>query len=153
MKEMRRIVDQIERAWDGNAWHGPPLRKLLRDVKPRQAFRRPVNGAHTIAELVLHLGSWIGATADALGGAKMPAVTPALNWPKPVASTGRTWRLALQRLEDAHRRLVARARRFPERKLSARVPGRKYNFYVLLHGTVQHNLYHAGQIALLKKKR
>jgi hypothetical protein len=144
-------VDQIERAWDGNAWHGPPLRKILRGVTPRQAFRRPLPGAHTIAELVLHLGSWVGAAAESLDGARMPAVTPMFNWPRLVASTARTWRLAVDRLERAHRLLVARARRFPERRLRAIVPGRKYNFYVLLHGIVQHNLYHAGQIALLKK--
>src|SRR5689334_5591525 len=107
MNEVRRIVNQIERAWDGDAWHGPPLRKLLRGVTSRQAFRRPVPGVHNIAELVLHLGSWVGATADALNGAKMPPITPPFNWPKPMASTGRTWRLALDRLEKAHRLLVA----------------------------------------------
>ena len=153
MNEKQRIVDQLERAYRGKAWHGPALKEVLRDVTARQAFRRPVPGAHTIAELVLHIAVWIELPVGALVGQPMPEPTPEIDWPAPPAATARTWRLALQRLDAAHRLLVSRLRRFPERRLSAIVPGRKYNFYFLLPGIIQHNLYHAGQIALLKRGR
>jgi len=152
MKEVRRVVDQMERAYRGEAWHGPSLREVLAGVTGRQAFHRPLRHGHTIAELVLHLTAWIKAPADAITGTPMPPVIPAIDWPTPAASTARTWRLAIDGLDRAHRLLVSRARRLTDPQLRRIVPGRKYDFYFLLHGVIQHNLYHAGQIAVLKKK-
>jgi uncharacterized damage-inducible protein DinB len=145
-------MDQLERAYRGEAWHGPSLREVLAGVSARQAFRRSAPRAHTIAELVLHLTAWIQAPAESLAGVPMPAIVPEIDWPKPAAATARTWRLALEGLDRAHRLLIARARRLNDRQLQRIVPGRRYDFYFLLHGVIQHNLYHAGQIALLKKK-
>ena len=152
MTEVRRLVDQLERAYRGEAWHGPALREVLKGVTARQAFRRPLPRAHNIAELVLHITAWTQAPAEALVGQPMPPVIPELDWPVPAASTARTWRLALDSLDRAHRLLISRARRLTDVRMRAIVPGRKYDFYFLLHGVIQHNLYHAGQIALLKKQ-
>jgi uncharacterized damage-inducible protein DinB len=152
MSEMRRIVDQLERAYRGEAWHGPALREVLKGVTARQAFRRALPRAHSIAELVLHITAWTQSPADAIIGTPMPPVIPEFDWPVPAASTARTWRLALDSLDRAHRLLISRASGLTDRRMKAIVPGRKYDFYFLLQGVIQHNLYHAGQIAILKKR-
>lgn len=144
--EIERIVDQMDRAFDGRAWHGPPVMKILRGVTAREASARLFPETHTIWELVNHMASWKRIVARRISG-KVVRVSAAQDWPKPAG----TWAAALSELRAAHRDLVKAVRRLPGSRLSDRVPGKGHNFYVALHGMVQHDLYHAGQLALLKK--
>jgi uncharacterized damage-inducible protein DinB len=144
--EMERIVDQLERAFDGQAWHGPPVMKIVRGISTGEASARLLPDTHTIWELVNHITSWKRIVARRVAG-KVVKVTPAQDWPRPKG----TWAGAISELRRAHRDLLKAVRQIPEARLSTKVPGKGYNHYVLLHGAVQHDLYHAGQIALLKK--
>jgi uncharacterized damage-inducible protein DinB len=149
--EASRITDQLERAFDGKAWHGPPLMALLDGVDARAAAARPVPGAHTIWELVLHITTWMTIARRRLAGEAVEAA-PDEDWPPMRSDAGEAgWRAALDALRAAHRSLVAAAARADDALLAAQTPGRDYTNYVLLHGVVQHTLYHAGQIALLKR--
>ncbi len=152
MTEVSRIHDQLRRSYEGNAWHGPALRELLEDVSAEQAFRRPIVSAHTIAELVLHLAAWLQISANALKGIPMPQDPPQeINFPAAASQDENGWRSVQEKLAQAQAELEAGVKAFPESRLPDIVPGRKYSFYFLLHGVTQHTLYHAGQIALLKK--
>jgi uncharacterized damage-inducible protein DinB len=152
MSEGKRIADQLERAHRGEAWHGPSLREVLKGVTAAAARRRPLPRAHSIWEIVLHIARWQEAPAAALRGVPMPAPPFPEDWPVVTATSAQAWRQALQRLERSHRQLLGAVRRMSDdRLLNEIVPGRDYSFYVLLHGVVQHCLYHAGQIALLKR--
>ncbi len=144
--EIARIVDQMERAFDGRAWHGPPLMKILRGITAREAPARLFPETHTIWELVNHVTAWKQIVARRISG-QVVKVTPAQDWPKPRG----TWTQALAELQRAHRDLVKAVRKGPPDGRAGKVLGKSHNHYVLLHGAVQHDLYHAGQMALLKK--
>ena len=150
MNEIVRIADQLRRSQQGDAWHGPALTELLADVDAAQALWRPGPAAHNIWELVNHLTAWQTAANGAVRGGVMPRLGKADDWP----AAGRTeaqWRTAVKRLAKVNRELLAALSAFPEQRLDDRLPGRKHSFYFMLHGIIQHNLYHAGQVALLKK--
>lgn len=151
MSETKRIADELRRAYEGEAWHGPSLGELLKGVTPEQAARRCIAGAHTIWELVLHIAAWEAFACAALAGTPMPDPTPEQDWPPVCDTSPQAWAEVLTHLAQTQAALEAAVHSFPESRLSEIVPGRKYNYYFLLHGIVQHNLYHAGQIALLKK--
>jgi uncharacterized damage-inducible protein DinB len=150
MSEAARILDQFQRAWDGDAWHGTPLRALLADVSAAEAHTRPVPDSHTIAEIVQHLAYWKDAARRRLAGERV-LPSEAEQWP-PVGGTDEAaWRDARSRLESRHRTLAAALAKLDDSQLAAPVAGKDYDVYVLLHGVIQHELYHAGQVALLKK--
>jgi uncharacterized damage-inducible protein DinB len=150
MLETTRIADQLRRSQQGGAWHGPALSELLKEVDAAIALRRPAPGAHNIWELLLHITAWQTATTGAVQGKTMPNLNEKEDWPA-IGGSDHEWRDAVQRLERSNQELVAALTAFPDQRLGDQVPGREYSFYFLLHGLTQHNLYHAGQVALLKK--
>jgi uncharacterized damage-inducible protein DinB len=149
MHETKRIADQLRRSQQGNAWHGPAVGELLKDVDSVLAQRRLAPGAHNIWELVLHITAWQAATVRAVRGDKMPQLDGPDDWPV-AGQTEQDWHNAVERLERVNAELVAALSSFPDERLGDTVPGREYSFYYLLHGVAQHNLYHAGQVAMLK---
>ena len=80
----------------------------------------------------------------------MPRLGKADDWP-PAGRTEAQWRAAVKRLTKVNQELLSALFKFPEERLDDRLPGRKHSFYFMLHGVIQHNLYHGGQVALLKK--
>ena len=157
MTETERIADQLERAYAGDAWWGTPLREALRGITAEQASRRPLERAHTVWEIVLHLTAWKNEVRRRLSGA--PAGEPEQgDWPEVGSPTGERWTEALAELDAAHRELVDAVRSMPPERLDAtlgdardRPLGSGVTFYVLLHGLAQHDAAHAGQVALLRK--
>ena len=152
MGESERIADQLHRAYAGHAWHGPALRQLLRGVSARQAAARPLRNAHTIWELVLHITAWTKAVRRRMQG-KALQLSPLENFPPMPAATPANWKSTLAALQAAQAELRRAVSALPDSRLKRTVPGKPYSLYVMLHGLVQHDLYHAGQIALLKKMR
>lgn len=156
MSEIERIIDELQREHAGEPWHGSPLRQILKGVTAANAAARPLPGGHSIWELVRHITAWKNETRRRLSGAAA-ADPDEGDWPAVGETTDDRWRQALAALERAHTELVAAIRRVPEAQLSKptndpRAPGGAgVSYYVLLHGIVQHDAYHAGQIAILKK--
>ncbi len=151
--ETARIADQLRRAFDGGAWHGDSLFEILEGVTAARAAARPIAGAHTIWELVLHVAAWDGAVLRRLGGAAVE-LSDAENFPPVTDTSAAAWRAALAQVRCGHEELVVAVAALPESRLDDMVPGKEgahYTFYYMLHGVVQHELYHAGQMALLKK--
>lgn len=150
--ECIRIADQVQRAFQGGAWHGQSLKELLENVDAEQANRRPVAEAHSIWELVNHISVWVEASEAAVRGVPMPKIVGTVeDWPPTKDASGPAWAKATDRLFQSGEHLATTIRGFSDDRLGDTVPGRQYDFYHLFHGIVQHSLYHAGQIALLKK--
>jgi uncharacterized damage-inducible protein DinB len=155
--EITRLLDELQREHEGDPWHGSPLSKILAGIDAQQAARRPLAHAHSIWELVLHMTAWKNEVAQrAAGGAAGEPKEG--DWPAVGDPSAERWRAALDRLEAAHRNLLAAIEAVPEERLFQptndprnRPLGTGVSYYVLLHGIVQHDVYHAGQIALLKK--
>jgi uncharacterized damage-inducible protein DinB len=151
MSEIQRILDQMDRAFDGDAWHGPPLKPMLDGLSAEEASRHPIAGAHSIWELVRHLTTWNTIVRDELLGAAAD-VSPELDWPPVWEVTDVEWHRAVQNLVEARSRLRQTVEGLGDEQLDERPSKRTSNSrYLMLHGIVQHDLYHAGQIALLKK--
>jgi uncharacterized damage-inducible protein DinB len=149
--EPRRIADQLRRAFEGEAWHGPALLELLEDVDAATASAKPLPDVHSIWELVLHITVWDDAACRRIAGEKWQPRGTA-NFPLvPARATSAAWRRTVADAKRTHDRLVKTVAALSESRLRDRVPGKKYDFYHLLHGVAQHELYHAGQIAILKK--
>ncbi len=144
------IADQLRRAFDGDAWHGPSLLELLEDVDAATAAARPIANAHSIWELVLHVAAWDRAGSRRLAGAKAKLKGRA-NFPLVPAPTESAWQEAVAATIRTHNELVETVAGLSDKRLRDQVPGKSYDFYHMLHGIAQHELYHAGQIAILKK--
>jgi uncharacterized damage-inducible protein DinB len=149
--EVERIRDQLHRAFRGDAWHGPAVRELLQGVTAAQAAARPLPRAHTIWEIVLHVAAWASIVRRRIEGEEGITITPEVDWPPVVATDEGAWREALGRLEAAHADLERTVGGLGDDALDRKAAGSPSTAYVLLHGVAQHDLYHAGQIALLKK--
>jgi len=148
--ESAHIADQLRRAFEGDAWHGPALLELLQDMDSATAAAKPLHNVHSIWELVLHVSAWDDAACRRLDGEKVQ-LTGAANFPVVSKPTPTTWHEAIAGAKHTHELLVKRVADLPEPRLRERVPGKRYDFYFMLHGVAQHALYHAGQIAILKK--
>jgi uncharacterized damage-inducible protein DinB len=145
------IADQLRRAFEGDAWHGPAVLEILKDVNAATAAAKPLADVHSIWELVLHIEVWDWATLERIAG-KETQPTGIKNFPLvPSEATEGAWVEAIRHMTETHSQLVKTVAELPEARLGDRVPGKDYDFYHLLHGVVQHELYHAGQIAILKK--
>jgi len=151
MNETARISDQARRAFAGKAWHGPSLKFLLRGVTAQQAAARPMPGAHTIWELVLHIAAWDRVAAQRIRGGKKTSLPARENFPEVTDISDAAWKKTLASLEQASRDLRAAIAACPSSKLDRTLGGGDYSFYITMHGAIQHDLYHAGQIAILKK--
>lgn len=149
MKEIERIVDQLDRAWRGPAWHGPSVQEALEGVDAVVAARRPLSGGHSIWELAEHVAAWEDIVRiRTLGRSIQP--TDEQNWPPVTEITPEAWQRTRDRMAANHEKLRSTLAAFPDERLDEVRPGAD-TWYVLFHGIVQHDLYHAGQIALLKK--
>jgi uncharacterized damage-inducible protein DinB len=148
--ECAGIADQLQRAFYGSAWHGPAVMELLEDLDATTAAAKPLRNVHSIWELLLHVAVWDAAALVRLSGSKCQPEGEA-NFP-PVSKASETaWRRTVSDAKRTHDRLVKTVSGLSEQRLRERVPGKRYNFYHMLHGIAQHELYHAGQIAILKK--
>ena len=147
MRPTERLLDQLNRAFGGEAWHGPALRNLLDGVTEKQANAKPIRTGHSILELVVHITAWIDAVARRVGGEIVDSKS-VVDW---ADVTKTTWKRAVEDLEKAESRLSDAVARLSTDDLEKPVPGEKRSLYGEIMGALQHNVYHAGQIALLKK--
>lgn len=153
MSECTKLAEQIRRAYEGEAWHGDSLRELLKGVTAKQAAERPIRGAHSIWELVLHITAWDESIIKRAEGTP-GKVSAEKNFPTIKDRSEAAWQAALKKLESTHQRLVETVAAFPDARLEEIVPGKTQSFHTYYYnfaGIAQHDLYHAGQVALLKK--
>lgn len=149
--EVNRLDEQLKRALEGEAWHGPSVLELLAGVSAAQAASHPIAGAHSIWELVLHLGSDYDLVLRRLAGDGHP-LTAAEDWPACPPTTEENWQQTVQELKLLNKKLRQAVRAFSDERLDdPLVPEVPYTAYTQFIGVTQHNLYHAGQIALLKR--
>jgi uncharacterized damage-inducible protein DinB len=149
--EVNRLEDQLRRALEGEAWHGPSVLESLAGLSAAQAASHPIAGAHSIWELVLHLGSDYDLVLRRLAGDGR-LLTAAEDWPACPASTEENWQQTVQELKLLNKKLRQAVREFPSERLDdPLVPETPHTAYEQFIGVTQHHLYHAGQIALLKR--
>ncbi len=157
MTEISRILDQFRRAYNGDAWYGTPVSEILRGISSAQAASRIIPQAHSIWELLLHITGWEGEALRRLETGTMDMPEDG-DWNVITDSSEAAWGNALQRFHTVHAALEQKIASLTDEELQrvlgtkrVRETGEGVSIYVLLHGIIQHTIYHAGQIALLKK--
>lgn len=150
MKEVERIADQLSRAFEGEAWHGPAVMEILDGITAHHAAARPFKSAHNIWEIVLHIAAWESACVRRLHGdrAQLP---PQEDWPAVAETSEKSWEQSKKDLRQGYEQLRDAISQLADAQLDRPIVEGLSTVYVTLHGIVQHSLYHAGQIAILKK--
>ena len=156
LKQSYAKVDAHGPTLEGGAWHGPSLMEALKGVDIGQAAARPIEGRHTIWEIVNHCTYWMGSVDKALHGEVMESVPETEDWVG-MGETAEDWARDLERMDNTYEKLQETIAGF-EGDLDARV-GAQFgeNFFQfsnrkMLHGVADHNIYHAGQVSILKRK-
>ena len=152
MSEVERMADQLDRAWRGPAWHGPSVQEVLAGIDAAAAARRPIPDGHTIWEITEHIAAWEHIGRRRIEG-EIVTATDAMDWPAVSDFSAESWQRTRERLAAGHERLRGTIAAFPEAKLDQIRPDGETSWYVLIHGIVQHDLYHSGQIGLLAKAK
>jgi uncharacterized damage-inducible protein DinB len=147
MTIIERILRDLRATYDGDAWHGTPLRRMFDGVGDARANEHPIAGAHSIKELLAHIVSWNEIVERRTGG---EAYEPPADVDFPSVD-GVAMDSLLARLDTAYDRLLARVATFRDEDLDAIVPGKPYTLDFMLHGLIHHNTYHSAQVAMLKK--
>lgn len=157
MPETNRIADQLKRAYEGQAWHGPSLLEALSGISAAQALAQPIPNAHSIWQLVLHMAAWMDAVRERITNGPIASPTDG-DWPELVDSSENGWQATLALLAQRQDELLNAIANLTDEQLKRRLGTENdpptasgYSAYYNLHGVIQHNLYHAGQIVLLKK--
>lgn len=150
MTEVERILDQYDRAMNGDAWHGDPVWKILEGVSAEQAGTRTHPDTHTIWELVSHMTFWETEVYRRFNN--LPARSPEkLNFPAMPEPTAENWNAALAEFRQSNVEFRRALSQIDPSRLDQPTAGGDKPAYVEAHGVIQHSLYHAGQIALLRK--
>ena len=151
--QSQSLADQLERSFRGGAWHGPAVAETLAGIDAVTAAARPLPAAHSIWEIVHHLTVWTEVPRRRIDGEALQNLPANRDWP-PVADTSpAAWQAAQAALEAAHKALHQRILDLSDAQLDEPVVGSDPTVRGMLFGVLQHNAYHAGQIALLCKGR
>ena len=151
--DVSQLLGILDSAYDRRSWHGPNLRGALRGITLDEAMWRPGRGRHNIWELVVHAAYWKYAGTQRLtGGPRGSFAVKGSNWFERTQDlTAAAWRRDLGLLDDAHRRLRDAVASLSTRQLAAKKKGSPFTHREIVTGLAAHDLYHAGQIQLLKR--
>ena len=151
--ELRQLLAIIDAAYNRQSWHGTNLRGSIRGVSARQAVWRPSPKRHNIWELVVHAAYWKYAALRRMTGARRGSFPlDGSNWFERGGRAGeKAWRADIALLDQTHRALRDAIAGLSPRDFTTRPPGSKVTNFALLSGVAAHDLYHAGQIQLLKR--
>ena len=149
--ELARIEEQLRLSFEGPAWHGPSVLEALEDVTAYVAQQHPIAGAHSIWELVLHLAGTYRLVLRRVAGDTTP-LSADEDWPVVPALTDADWTDTIHTLRELNHQLRREVAAFdPDRLDKPLVAEPSSRAYVQFIGVTQHDLYHAGQIVLLKR--
>jgi uncharacterized damage-inducible protein DinB len=149
MSEIEEIINELKNVHDGNAWHGASLKDALDGITSEQAAARPLKRAHSIWEIVAHITGWEDVFRRRLEG-RIISEPEAGDFPISADLSATAWNETLEKLENTHRQLLLTVEKLSEADLETKITGKDYSYRFLLRKTLDHKVYHSGQIALLK---
>jgi uncharacterized damage-inducible protein DinB len=149
MSEIKEIIEELKNVHDGNAWHGASLKDALDGINYEQAAARPLKNAHSVWEIVAHIEGWEDVFRRRLEAQQISEPETG-DFPVPAEQDETAWTETLKKLENTHRKLLLAVEKLPDSVLDTKIAGRDYSYRFLLRKTVDHKVYHSGQIALLK---
>lgn len=153
MSEVDLLLTHLNEAFDHRAWHGTNLLGSIRRIKREQALWRPAPGRHNIWENIVHAAYWKYVVYRRIvGEARGSFPLKGSNWfPRPLEGTEAELKADVKLLRDSHVKLIEAVSKFNPKNLDQHPAGSKFNFRSTILGAGAHDLYHAGQIQLLKR--
>ncbi|HMP98341.1 MAG TPA: DinB family protein [Cyclobacteriaceae bacterium] len=145
MSQIRKIINTLKHTYEKNAWHGPAVMETLAGIDAKDAQKK-VGDSHSIIELVAHMTAWRNYVTEKLKGNASFELSDEQNFPKV-----KNWSEALKQLAQSQQELIQALEATPDERLNEKVPNREFKFYTMLQGIIHHDLYHLGQIQLMKK--
>lgn len=149
MLEIERLVDQYDRNLHGDAWHGDSVWEILGAVRPEQAFQRLLPKAHTIWELTAHMAFWETEVCRRLRS--QPRQSEELNFPPMPQATAENWNRVLEQFRRSNEEFRSELLKVQASQLDQPLSSPEKSVYVEVNGVIQHHLYHAGQIEILRR--
>jgi len=149
MDTVNRLTDHLQSIYADGGWTDVPVRGVFEALDHVEASARPIPGRHTAWEILLHLDAWHGAVRRRLQG-EVVLLSPEEDWPSPPASTAKSWQAALEMLDAGFEALLDAVRSFPDDELFKQLGDGRHSAYETISGIGEHDLYHAGQVTLLK---
>ena len=151
--EIEHLLGLLDEAYNRAAWHGPNLRGSIRGVTAREAALSPRAGRHNIWDIVVHAAYWKYAVRRKLLGEKRGSFSlPGSNWfDRPTDRGEKAWRADVALLDREHQQLRKAVSSFQPENLDRRPHGSKSSARRLIAGIALHDVYHAGQIQLIKR--
>jgi DinB superfamily len=154
--ELAQLLTILDQAYNQTSWHGTNLRGSVRRVTASQASWRPAPNRHNIWEIVVHAAYWkYAVTRRFTGDTRGSFPLKGSNWFRRPASPGdsgeKAWRADVALLDQRHDALHQAVMSLSPRDLARTPPGKKVSNFAVLSGIAAHDLYHAGQIQLLKR--
>jgi uncharacterized damage-inducible protein DinB len=151
-KEVQHIIATLQESLDGEPWYGRSLYAILKEVDPSSVFINPDEKGHALIELLYHMIAWAEAVQSTLEGDTQKQISyyEALDW-REIDPTIHTWKNGVNELKATHRRILELLQGKNDDFLASPVNQRTYTIGYMLHGLIQHNIYHQGQIAYVKK--
>ena len=150
MNEVKFLIDQIKTTFNGDSWHGPNMLLSLKGIDKDVASRYTLSERHTIWELTDHNTYWIEEVTKSVK-AKKDLYMEGDPWPK-MGATEEDWKQSVKRLEAAVNMLVDELASWTNKELALTVGETSFTYKQMLHGLIHHNLYHVGQIMIMKNK-
>ena len=154
MKYTDRLADLFRNAHDGTTWHGQSVTKVLQNISAEEAAAHPIPNSHSIWDYVLHIVNWREYAIRNLKDdtSYLVDLNTDLDWTPITDFSEEAWKEALDKFHQSAIELEAAIRAMKEEQLFEKiVTGSKNSCYITLHGVIQHDIYHSGQIMLLKK--
>jgi uncharacterized damage-inducible protein DinB len=153
--EINRLIREMKSIYSGSPWHGDCIKKILTNIAFETAFNRPVANAHSIAELLSHIIAWRELHNKRLHGNDLFSVKQqeSFDWRKTDPIPEKAWPKLLHALDMNQQQMITALEQADDHLLDQKVVKRNYTFRKLIRGIIQHDIYHTGQIALLKKSQ
>ena len=143
--DVQKLCNILKHSFEKNAWHGPAVMEVLNDID-ESIVNKKIGATHSILELVGHMTVWRTFVTERLLGHENFEVTDEMNFSPP-----ESWAKALDALLISQGKLLESLKQFPSERLSEIVPNRPYKFFTMINGIIHHDLYHLGQIVLIKR--
>jgi uncharacterized damage-inducible protein DinB len=150
-KELQSIIRNLQNVNTGEPWYGRPIYDMLDEIDPAIVYKKP-NKQHSLTELLYHMITWADFTLKRIEGDKEHDLVASekLDW-REIDPKIHTWKKGLDEFKAIHKKIVELLNEKDDEFLKEMVDYRKYNFRFLLNGLIQHNIYHIGQVAYVKK--
>ena len=155
MTKSEQIKKRLETVLWGDPWYGNPVYTIIGHVSFEAAYEKPPGSAHNIAAIVLHMLAWTEEVMDRMNGlaAQMPSSG---DWPDPGNPDEQKWQNYVNDLKLVNVNLMGVIQNFPEEKWDepindTRNAETELTYLEMMDGFIQHQVYHAGQIALLNR--